>query len=141
MLAWWAAIPFVAACAIYISRAYPVAREAQGADLAFGSMAGTLFGLLLVALLFAWIAFRLSGRSQLVSTIVFSVFALGFSYQLSKDQVLRRNFRTDVQPSSQHFTRTSSIPVQPSIVSGYDVIRREGVGRQDANCRASRSEA
>jgi hypothetical protein len=124
MLAWWALGPLAIAIFIQIKYVYPKAAEAAGASHAGPYIVGTIIGLLLITLLLAWIAYRLSGRSQLLSTLVFSLLIVLLSYQLSKREAVRRGparqtMLTPPNPPLRHASRLqtlalSHIPVATS---------------------------
>jgi hypothetical protein len=74
MLAWWASLPLILFFSIELIYGWPEVHRRQ-TDLpgAVGNEAGRCLAGLLISLVFGWIAFRISRRSQLTATVVFSV--------------------------------------------------------------------
>jgi hypothetical protein len=78
LLKWWGIFPAAIFMGVEALFARPEAANGvkDGLDSVGYIVGGCLFGLVF-SLMLAWIAYRLTGRSQLVATLIFS-FALGF---------------------------------------------------------------
>jgi hypothetical protein len=78
LLKWWGIFPaslFMGVEAIFARPAPGPTEMKDGLDLVGYVVGGCLFGLVF-SLVLAWVAYRLTGRSQLVATLIFSL-ALG----------------------------------------------------------------
>jgi hypothetical protein len=73
LLAWWGIIPALLFLAVQFTFGWPKDTGRQALEYSVGFVAGGyLFGLVL-SLLVAWVSYRLTRRSQLVSTIIFTL--------------------------------------------------------------------
>ena len=80
VLARWALLPLIPFLLIHIFYGWPAAKlRYEDPSAAIPSFTVGIIGGLFISLLFAWIAYRLSGRSQSNGSVVFTVMIVAFT--------------------------------------------------------------
>jgi hypothetical protein len=100
MLAWWGILPAFAFLAFHLTLGWPEAKvRATGEDYAVSYLLGGAIGGVLIALLIAWIVYRVSNRSQLAGTATFSVIMVLLCLSVAEQS---RRHRLATQPGATH---------------------------------------